>query len=116
MKAIFEVREELRVGKIIEVSGNTVRIEIDKNVSELVRAIDGQIYPVGQMGSIIKIHFGTKLLFAFVRSLRMRSDIVEDDQIKSIDASDDARILEADLFGQGHWSVKSLRLDFMRGL
>lgn len=70
MSNIFQSRKELKVGKIIEVSGNNLRIEIDESVSELIRAVDGQVYPVGQMGSIIKVHFGRKLLFAFVRSLK----------------------------------------------
>lgn len=116
MSNIFQARKELKVGKIIEVSGNNLRIEIDDNVNELIRAVDGQVYPVGQMGSIIKVHFGRKLLFAFVRSLKMRSELIADDSNQPINAADDARILEADLFGQGIWSNKNSRLDFSRGV
>ncbi|NLW05478.1 MAG: hypothetical protein GX029_09685, partial [Pseudomonadaceae bacterium] len=50
MSNIFRVRKELKVGKIIEVSGNNLRVEIDDSVNELIRAVDGQVYPVGQMG------------------------------------------------------------------
>jgi DNA helicase HerA-like ATPase len=113
---IFQARQELKIGKIIEVSGNNLCIEIDDNVNELIRAVDGQVYPVGQMGSIIKVHFGRKLLFAFVRSLKMRSELIADDNNLPINTSDDARILEADLFGQGTWSIKTSRLDFVRGV
>ncbi len=116
MNNIFQSRSELKVGKIIEVSGNNLRIEIDDNVNELVRAVDGQVYPVGQMGSIIKVHFGRKLLFAFVRSLKMRSELGADESSKPINAADDARILEADLFGQGMWSSKKSQLYFSRGI
>jgi hypothetical protein len=116
MSIIFQARKELKVGKIIEVSGNNLRIEIDDNVSELIRAVDGQVYPVGQMGSIIKVHFGRKLIFAFVRSLKMRSELITDDNSQPINAADDARILEADLFGQGIWSNKKSRLEFSRGV
>ncbi len=116
MNNIFQARKELKVGKIIEVSGNNLRIEIDENVNELIRAVDGQVYPVGQMGSIIKVHFGRKLLFAFVRSLKMRSELISDDSSRLITASDDARILEADLFGQGVWSNKNSCLEFSRGV
>lgn len=116
MSNIFQARKELVIGKIIEVSGNNLRIEIDDNVNELIRAVDGQVYPVGQMGSIIKVHFGRKLLFAFVRSLKMRSELIVDDNSQPINAADDARILEADLFGQGIWSNKNSRLDFSRGV
>lgn len=116
MSNIFQSRKELKVGKIIEVSGNNLRIEIDDSVSELIRAVDGQVYPVGQMGSIIKVHFGRKLLFAFVRSLKMRSELIAEDSSQLINAADDARILEADLFGQGIWSNKNSRLEFSRGV
>jgi DNA helicase HerA-like ATPase len=116
MSEIFQARRELKIGKIIEVSGNNLRIEIDGSVSELIRAVDGQVYPVGQMGSIIKIHFGRKLLFAFVKSLKMRSEVIVDDNIQPINAEDEARILEADLFGQGTWSVGKSRLEFSRGV
>lgn len=116
MSNIFQSRKELKVGKIIEVSGNNLRIEIDDDVNELIRAVDGQVYPVGQMGSIIKVHFGRKLLFAFVRSLKMRSELIADDSKQLINSTDDARILEADLFGQGLWSNKNSRLDFSRGV
>lgn len=116
MSSLFHARQELRVGKIIEVSGNSLRIELDDDVNELIRAVDGQVYPVGQMGSIIKIHFGRKLLFAFVRSLKMRSELVALDNNTPINAADDARILEADLFGQGAWSTKNSYLEFSRGV
>ncbi|PQK87668.1 MULTISPECIES: ATP-binding protein [Pantoea] len=116
MISIFQSRKELKVGKIIEVAGNNLRIEIDESVNELIRAVDGQVYPVGQMGSIIKVHFGRKLLFAFVRSLKMRSELITADSNQLINAADDARILEADLFGQGVWSNKNSRLEFSRGV
>lgn len=116
MSNLFQARKELKIGKIIEVSGNNLRIEIDDNVNELIRAVDGQVYPVGQMGSIIKVHFGRKLLFAFVQSLKMRSELIADDSSQLINAADDARILEADLFGQGFWSNKHTRLEFSRGV
>lgn len=116
MNDVFQERFELKIGKIVEVSGNSLRIEIDDSVNELIRAVDGQVYPIGQMGSIIKVHFGRKLLFAFVRSLKMRSELVSDDSSQFISAADDARILEADLFGQGSWSVKHSQLDFLRGV
>lgn len=116
MRNIFQAREDLKIGNIVEVSGNNLRIEIDENVNELIRAVDGEVYPVGQMGSIIKVHFGRKLLFAFVRSLKMRSELISADSSQLINASDDARILEADLFGQGIWSNKNSRLEFSRGV
>ena len=116
-KQLFDARSELRIGRIIEVSGNSVRIELDPRITELTRAVDGRIYPVGQIGSIIKIHFGRKVLFAYVRMLRMRSDVIaEEGTAFSISPNDDTRILEADLFGQGVWDIKISALSFTRGV
>jgi DNA helicase HerA-like ATPase len=116
MNQLFETRQDLRIGKIIEVSGNGLRIELDNSVSELTRSVDGSIYSVGQIASIIKIHFGRKILFAYVRMLRMQSDIMAEEGKTKIIPGDDTRILEADLFGQGTWNVKNKELAFVRGV
>lgn len=116
MNMLFEPRSELRIGKILEVNGNSLRIELDNKISELTRSIDGRVYPIGQMASIIKIHFGRKLLFAYVRMLRMRSDLLAEEGKTSIEPGDDARILEVDLFGQGSWNNKTNKLFFSRGV
>ena len=112
----FAVMANFRIGRIVEVSGNSLRIELDDNISELVRAVDGMNYPIGQVGSVIKIHFGRKILFAFVRLLRMRPEVIGDSEEVRIEPSDDARILEADLFGQGSWSQAKRKLNFSRGV
>jgi hypothetical protein len=113
---IFEAISELKIGKIIEVSGNAIRIELDEKITELTRSVGGRIYPVGQIGSIIKVHFGRKILFAYVRLLRMRSEIDAEEGNKPILPGDDTRILEADLFGQGIWNRAENILSFTRGV
>lgn len=113
MDNLFKARNELKIGKIVEVAGNSLRIEIDSNVNDLIRTVDGQVYSIGQMGSIIKIHFGRKILFAYVRSLKMRSELEIENHSGS---TDDSQILEADLFGQGTWSAQNDCLDFIRGV
>ena len=116
MNNLFSPRPELKIGRIVEVSGNALRIELDDNINELVRAVDGQNYSIGQVGSVVKVHFGRKILFAFVRLLRMKSEVLEEGDNKPILSSDDSRMLEADLFGQGVWSSSSDRLSFSRGV
>lgn len=115
-KDIFTPIPSLRIGKIIEVSGNSIRIELDVKITELTRSVYGQIYSIGQIGSIIKVHFGRKILFAYVRMLRMQSDILSEEGKNTILPGDDKRILEADLFGQGIWSIKKENLNFTRGV
>jgi DNA helicase HerA-like ATPase len=113
---LFTIIPSLRIGKIIEVSGNSIRIELDINITELTRTVYGQVYSVGQIGSIIKILFGRKILFGYVRMLRMQSDILAEEGKTNILPGDDKRILEADLFGQGTWSSKNAKLNFIRGI
>ncbi len=115
-KELFTTIPALRIGKIIEVSGNSLKIELDIKITELTRSVFGQVYSIGQIGSIIKIQFGRKILFAYVRSLRMQSDILAEEGKTTILPGDDKRILEADLFGQGTWSSTKKRLDFIRGI
>ena len=115
-KELFITLPSLRIGKIVEVSGNQIRIELDTKITELTRSVYGQVYSVGQIGSIIKIHFGRKLLFAYVRMLRMQSDILAEEGKTTIQPGDHKRILEADLFGQGIWSSKDGKLSFVRGV
>lgn len=100
---LFEERPELRIGKIIEVSGDSIRVELGAELAELTRIVNGRVYPVGQLGSIVKIHYGRKLLFAYVRLLRMRSELAIEEGASRIAPGDDSRILEADLFAQGVW-------------
>ncbi len=115
-KELFAANPSLRIGKILEVNSNSVRIELDTKITELTRSVFGQVYSVGQIGSIIKIHFGRKIMFAYVRMLRMQSDILAEEGKTSILPGDDKRILEADLFGQGTWSSTSKKLTFTRGV
>lgn len=116
MADLFSVRSELCIGTVVEVNGSSLKIELDQDINELVRTIDGRNYPIGQMGSIVKIHFGRRVIFGFVRLLRMKSDIVDDSEINRISPDDDARVLEVDLFGEGSWSNSNSQLKFVRGI
>jgi len=112
---LFKEHADLRIGKIIEVNGNSIKIELDGNLGNLNRTIEGRVYPIGQMASVIKIHFGRRVIFGFVKMLRMSSEVDLLDNTK-ITPSDDSRILEADLFGEAIWSEVSNELDFNRGV
>lgn len=112
----FDENDDIKIGRILEVSGTSVRVEIDPSISELSRVINGRVYSVGQLGSIVKIHYGRKILFAYVRLLRMRSEIALEEGKSHISVGDDSRILEADLFAQGVWSNFDQKLNFTRGV
>ncbi|MCG6658586.1 ATP-binding protein [Halomonas campisalis] len=111
----FKPVEALRIGNIVEVAGTSIRVELSGEVSELTRSYDGRIYPIGQIGSIVKIHFGRKLIFGFVTLLRMRSeDLIEHGT--AVPPDSDQRIMEVELFAEGVWDMPKGRLNFSRGV
>lgn len=94
--------ENLAIGKLIEVDGSRIIAELDPKLVELSRVHAGEMYPIGQFGSIVKIHFGRRLIYALVGRLRMKAEYEAERGLVS-QASADERILEADLFGEGEW-------------
>lgn len=113
--------ENLAIGKIIEVDGSHVVAELDPSIQELSRIYAGETYPIGQFGSIVKIHFGRRLIYGYVGRLRMKAEY---DRELGLAAStkEDARIIEADLFGEAEWILNSAlsppawTLQFERGV
>lgn len=99
-----EPDQNLKIGKIIEVDGSHIKAELDKSIDELTRIYNAEVYTIGQYGSILKSYFGNKLLFMYVTRLRMKSEI-EAEKGLAIPSSEDSRILEADLFGEGIWKI-----------
>ena len=110
--------QNLAIGKIIEVDGSRIIAELDPGLAELSRVYAGETYPIGQFGSIVRIHFGRKLIYALVGRLRMKAEHdAEHGMIPS--AAPDERIVEADLFGEGEWTYDESgkgELRFERGV
>ncbi|MFS0594424.1 ATP-binding protein [Cytobacillus horneckiae] len=109
----YAVVNDLCIGKVIEVQGTRVKIELDKQIEDLTRSYNGRVYSIGQIASILKIHFGRKILFIYVKLLRMNTDLEE---LGSSKYNDDSRIIEADLFGEGIWDKVNETLKFSRGV
>lgn len=108
----------LAIGKIIEVDGSHVVAELDPGLAELSRVYAGETYPIGQFGSIVRIHFGRRLIYGLVGRLRMKAEYESERGIAS-QASADERVVEADLFGEGDWSSDATgiaKLEFQRGV
>ena len=109
--------ENLSIGKIIEVDGSRIIAELDPSISDLSRVFAGENYPIGQFGSIIKVHFGRRSIYGLVSRLRMKADYQLEKGLPV--ASSDERIIEADLFGEGEWRRKGedeFTLEFERGV
>lgn len=116
MSSNFAVIPELHIGSITEVAGSALRIELDENIEELTRTHEGRVYPIGQFASIIKIHYGRTILLAYVKLLRMRSEIAREENRLPPSPDDDARVLEASLFGEGEWDSLNNRFRLTRGV
>jgi len=111
----FDLVNDLKIGHIVEVSGTTIRVELAGDVTELTRTYEGRVYPIGQMGSIVKVHFGRRLVFGFVTLLRMRSEELLE-LAKPIPPDADQRVMEVELFAEGIWNAAEGRLRFVRGV
>lgn len=107
----------LEIGSVIEIDGTHIVAELDPKITELTRVYGGVIYPIGQFGSIIKVHFGARLIFGYVGRLRMKSDYEREKGIAP-ESTGSARIIEADLFGEGEWLFEAdeWKLEFERGV
>lgn len=113
--ANFDLIHDLKVGHIVEVTGTTIRVELAGEVTELTRSHEGRVYPIGQIGSVVKVHFGRRLVFGFVTLLRMRSEeLIEQGQPIPVDA--DQRVMEVELFAEGAWQSTGNVLKFTRGV
>lgn len=115
----FAVEPGLEIGTVFEVAGNSIKIALDKRITELTKGYRGRSYSVGQLGSVIKLHVGRKVIFATVSLLRLQSD----EEAAAIAASTgsafstfDKRVIEADLLGEAWWQPKEKKLDFRRGI
>ncbi len=111
----FDLISELKIGHIVEVSGTTIKVELSGDVTELTRTYEGRVYPIGQIGSIVKVHFGRRLVFGFVTLLRMRSEELPE-VANPIPPDADQRIMEVELFAEGIWNASDQILRFVRGV
>ncbi len=113
--------ENLAIGKLIEVDGSHIIAELDPAIVELSRVYAGDAYPIGQFGSIIKVHFGRRIIYALVSRLRMKAEY-EAERGAVASTTSDERVIEADLFGEGEWvhdstaAVNQWSLQFERGV
>lgn len=97
----------LKIGKIVEVSSSKAIGELEGTVDELYRTYKSRRYAVGQIGSIVRIEVGDRLVFGFVTALRMAETIENESfrprnnrQIDSITDNTDEKFIHIDLFGE----------------
>lgn len=112
---MFSPSEELKIGHVVEVSGTNIKVEISDKISELTRTFNGRVYPIGQIGSMVKIHYGRKIIFGLVTMLRMRSEELIEAGMP-VTADSDQRVMEVQLLAEGSWNNTKSSLAFKRGI
>ncbi len=114
---MFSEEAKLSIGTVFEVAGSSVKIVLNRNVTELTRSHGGRVYEIGQIGSLLKLHLGRRLLFVTVSMLRLQSD-EETAATPKIGhgVSYDRRIIEADILGDGFWNESANSFKFKRGV
>lgn len=95
--------EILRIGRVVEVSGASVVGELEASVEDLYRTYRSRRYAVGQVGSIMRIEAGDKLVFGIVTALRMAelADMASTRTGRAAEKAGAAKWLEIELFGEG---------------
>lgn len=116
--SVFLLDPDLEIGTVFEVAGSAIKIALKRDITELTRSHSGRVYDVGQIGSIVKMHLGRRIIFATVRLLRLQSD--EEAAALSMShgkvADQDRRVIEADLLGEAWFNVAEHELTFKRGV
>lgn len=116
--SVFLLDPDLEIGTVFEVAGSAIKIALKRDITELTRSHSGRVYDVGQIGSIVKMHLGRRILFATVRLLRLQSDeeaaALSTTQSKSLDQ--DRRVIEADMLGEAWFNPTDKELSFKRGV
>jgi uncharacterized protein len=114
----FLLDTDLEIGTVFEVAGTAIKIALKRDITELTRSHSGRVYDVGQIGSILKMHLGRRIIFATVRLLRLQSD--EETAALSVSngkvVDQDRRVIEADLLGEAWFNSADNELSFKRGV
>lgn len=108
----------LKIGRVVEVTGAKVVGELESSVDDLYRTYRSRRYAVGQVGSIVKIHAGDKLVFGVVTGLRMTEASFDGpDNREGLGNASDARWLEIELFGEAlRTGLAEGDFEFQRGV
>ena len=115
----FLIDPDLEIGTVFEVAGGSLKMALSRDIKELTRSHSGRVYDVGQIGSILKIHLGRRIIFATVSLLRLQSE----EETAALSASpgnsvgsQDRRVMEAALLGEGWYNSADIKLVFIRGV
>jgi hypothetical protein len=113
--------ESLSIGTIIEVCGTHIVADIDMETSELSRVYEGIVYPIGEYGSVVKVHHGRRTIYGYVTRLALKTQYELEKGIMTPPSASNEHVIEADFFGEGEWTKTGnddldWKLRFARGV
>lgn len=85
------------LGRVINVSSNTVEVEISKKIPSSAPIINGRVYRIGQIGTLIKIVVGQLNIFGIVSSV---SNCASNSDLNSIEPDKGSCYLQIQLIGE----------------
>ena len=107
----------LRIGRVVEVNGSRVLGELEAQVDDLYRTYRSRRYPIGQVGSIVKIDLGDSFVFGVVTALRMAESPGEPPVSTFRQSSAASKWIEIELLGHAEFTgVGEADFEFERGL
>lgn len=115
----FQINSQLEIGSVFEVTGSSVKLTLDHEITELSKSHGGTVYSVGQIGGLLKLHLGRHVIFATVELLRLQTDeetALIDEGRMSARVSAEKRVIEASLIGEGTWLQDRGEFLFRRGV
>lgn len=114
----YRINPDLEIGTVFEVAGSSLKISLKKDITELTRSHSGRVYDVGQIGSILKLHLGRRIIFATVKLLRLQTDeeVAALSSLTPNPVTQDRRVIEADLLGEAVFNSADKTLAFRRGV
>lgn len=81
-------KNDTKVGKIVNVSGNTITVQLSDSIKSNMPVIDGIVYRIGQIGSFLKVPLGYANLYGIVTQIGASAipeklkDLIEQDYSK----------------------------------
>lgn len=81
-------KNDTEVGEIINVSGNTITVQLSDSIKSNMPVIDGIVYRIGQIGSFLKVPLGYANLYGIVTQIGASAipeklkDIIKEDYSK----------------------------------
>ena len=107
----------LQIGRVVEVSGSRVVGALEGSVENLYRTHKSRRYSVGQVGSVVNIVAGDRLVFGVITALRMAEVSTNLGKDTKLSNGTDEKWIEIELIGEGiRTGLEEGDFEFSRGV